>query len=141
MLQSKCQPAIDWLANNFFFSAGIIGLFNAKHVFAGIDKEVSSFSDRSDPQTTDKRWSCAYRISRYEFDIQFNFKHPVASLTYNLSRSTSRHNALWKLWNTGLSERKSNIKNLSRQMLLRLNRPQCSVSAIRLFLHAMLYKK
>lgn len=36
--------------------------------------------------------------------------------------------------NKGLSERKSNIKNLSRQMLRRLNRPQCSVSAIRLFL-------
>lgn len=43
--------------------------------------------------------------------------------------------------NKGLSERKSNIKNLSRQMLRRLNRPQCSVSAIRLFLPAMMYQK
>lgn len=43
--------------------------------------------------------------------------------------------------NKVLSERKSNIKNLSRQMLRRLNRPQCSVSAIRLFLPAMVYQK
>lgn len=81
-----------------FFARELSDFSMQSTFFAGIDKRVSSFPDRSDPQTIDKkRWRYAYRISRYEFDTQFNFKHPVAFLTYNLSQSTSTHTALWKL--------------------------------------------
>lgn len=110
--------------------------------FAGIDKRVSSFPDRSDPQTIDKKDG--------DMHIEYHGTNLIHSLISNilllflLTTYLSRHQhttLCGNYENKGLSERKSNIKNLSRQMLRRLNRPQCSVSAIRLFLPAMMYQK